>query len=45
LEGGGGGGGEVAVNFGDSDFGSGDNYQSLEKVVSAPKQRSTYTHF
>jgi len=36
--GGGGGGGEVAVNFGDSDFGSGDNYQSLEKVVSAPKQ-------
>lgn len=38
LEGGGGGGGEVAVNFGDSDFGSGDNYQSLEKVVSAPKQ-------
>jgi len=38
LEGGGGGGGEVAVNFGDSDVGSGDNYQSLEKVVSAPKQ-------
>lgn len=35
---GGGGGGDVAVNFGDSDFGSGDNYQSLEKVVAAPKQ-------
>ena len=35
---GGGGGGEVAVNFGDSDFGSGDNFQSMEKVVSAPKQ-------
>jgi len=35
---GGGGGGEVAVNFGDSEFGSGDNYQSMEKVVSAPKQ-------
>lgn len=35
---GGGGGGEVAVNFGDSDFGSGDNYESMEKVVSAPKQ-------
>lgn len=35
---GGGGGGEVAVNFGDSDVGSGDNYQSTEKVLSAPKQ-------
>jgi outer membrane biosynthesis protein TonB len=35
---GGGGGGEVAVNFGDSDMGSGDNFQSTEKVVSAPKQ-------
>ena len=35
---GGGGGGEVAVNFGDSDVGSGDNYQSMEKVLSAPKQ-------
>lgn len=35
---GGGGGGEVAVNFGDSEFGSGDNFQSTEKVVSAPKQ-------
>ena len=35
---GGGGGGEVAVNFGDSDVGSGDNFQSVEKVLSAPKQ-------
>ncbi len=35
---GGGGGGEVAVNFGDSDVGSGDNYQSTEKVQSTPKQ-------
>jgi outer membrane biosynthesis protein TonB len=38
---GGGGGGEVAVNFGDSDFGSGDNFQSMEKVVSAPRQVKT----
>jgi hypothetical protein len=35
---GGGGGGEVAVNFGDSDVGSGDNFQSVEKVVATPKQ-------
>jgi outer membrane biosynthesis protein TonB len=35
---GGGGGGAVAVNFGDSEVGSGDNFQSVEKVVSAPKQ-------
>jgi hypothetical protein len=35
---GGGGGGEVAVNFGDSDVGMGDNYQSMEKVLAAPKQ-------
>lgn len=35
---GGGGGGEVAVNFGDSEFGSGDNFQSTEKVLSAPQQ-------
>lgn len=34
---GGGGGGEVAVNFGDSDFGSGDNYASMESVKSTPK--------
>lgn len=35
LEEGGGGGGEVAVNFGDSDVGMGDNFQSLEKVTAA----------
>ena len=35
---GGGGGGEVAVNFGDSEMGSGDNFKSIEKVVSTPKQ-------
>ncbi|PWA04474.1 energy transducer TonB [Flavobacterium psychrotolerans] len=35
---GGGGGGEVAVNFGDSEMGSGNNFQSVEKVLSAPKQ-------
>lgn len=35
---GGGGGGDVAVNFGDSDFGSGDNFTSMESVKSAPKQ-------
>lgn len=38
---GGGGGGDVAVNFGDSDFGSGENYASLEPVKSAPKQVKT----
>jgi hypothetical protein len=37
LEEGGGGGGEVAVNFGDSDVGMGDNYQSMEKVTAAAK--------
>lgn len=35
---GGGGGGEIAVNFGDSDFGSGNNYQSKETVSPAQKQ-------
>jgi TonB family protein len=35
---GGGGGGEIAVNFGDSDFGSGDNYTSKEVVTSAPEE-------
>ena len=30
---GGGGGGEVAVNFGDSEFGSGDNFSSTEAVT------------
>ncbi|MEN9322495.1 MAG: hypothetical protein RL699_275 [Bacteroidota bacterium] len=32
---GGGGGGEVAVNFGDSEFGSGDNFTSTEAVAPA----------
>lgn len=40
---GGGGGGEVAVNFGDSDVGSGDNFQSVEKVIAAPKQTQPIT--
>jgi outer membrane biosynthesis protein TonB len=35
---GGGGGGEIAVNFGNSEFGSGDNFQSKEIVTAAPKQ-------
>jgi outer membrane biosynthesis protein TonB len=35
---GGGGGGEIAVNFGSSDVGSGDNYQSKEVVTAAPKE-------
>lgn len=35
---GGGGGGEIAVNFGNSDFGSGANFQSKEIVTVAPKQ-------
>jgi outer membrane biosynthesis protein TonB len=35
---GGGGGGEIAVNFGDSDFGSGENYDSKEVVNSAPEE-------
>ena len=35
---GGGGGGEIAVNFGNSDFGSGDNFQSKEVVTVAPKE-------
>ena len=38
---GGGGGGDVAVNFGDSDMGSGDNYASMESVKSTPKQVKT----
>lgn len=38
LEEGGGGGGDVAVNFGDSEFGSGENYKSLESVKATPKQ-------
>ncbi|HEY0092482.1 MAG TPA: energy transducer TonB [Flavobacterium sp.] len=37
---GGGGGGDIAVNFGNSDFGSGDNFQSREvvKAAAAPVQ-------
>jgi len=38
---GGGGGGEIAVNFGNSDFGSGDNFQSKEVVTVAPKEVAT----
>lgn len=37
LEEGGGGGGDVAVNFGDSDFGSGDNFENMETVKAASK--------
>lgn len=35
---GGGGGGEIAVNFGNSEFGSGENFESKEIVTSAPKE-------
>ena len=35
---GGGGGGEIAVNFGDSDFGSGENFDSKEVVTAAPEE-------
>jgi outer membrane biosynthesis protein TonB len=35
---GGGGGGEIAVNFGDSDFGSGENFDSKEVVAATPKE-------
>jgi TonB family protein len=35
---GGGGGGEIAVNFGDSDLGSGENYDSKEVVTAAPEE-------
>jgi len=34
---GGGGGGDIAVNFGNSDVGSGDNFESREIVHTAPK--------
>lgn len=37
LEGGGGGGGDIAVNFGDSDVGMGDNFDSRESVRQAPE--------
>ncbi|MGG7035350.1 MAG: energy transducer TonB [Flavobacterium sp.] len=36
---GGGGGGEIAVNFGNSELGSGKNFESIEIVQSAPKSR------
>lgn len=36
---GGGGGGEIAVNFGNSDVGSGDNYRSKETVSAPQKQQ------
>jgi outer membrane biosynthesis protein TonB len=35
---GGGGGGEIAVNFGDSEFGSGDNFDSKEEVTTVPEE-------
>ena len=35
---GGGGGGEIAVNFGNSDLGSGTNFESKEIVTAAPKE-------
>jgi outer membrane biosynthesis protein TonB len=35
---GGGGGGEIAVNFGDSELGSGDNFDSKEVVTAAPEE-------
>lgn len=35
---GGGGGGEIAVNFGDSELGSGDNFDSKEVVIAAPEE-------
>jgi len=35
---GGGGGGEIAVNFGDSDLGSGENFDSKEIVTAAPEE-------
>ena len=35
---GGGGGGEIAVNFGDSNFGSGENFDSKEVVTAAPEE-------
>ena len=34
----GGGGGEIAVNFGDSELGSGDNFDSKEVVTAAPEE-------
>jgi len=37
---GGGGGGEIAVNFGNSDVGSGDNFESMELAQAAPKAKA-----
>ncbi len=38
---GGGGGGDIAVNFGNSDVGSGKNYESIEEVAkSAPRKKA-----
>lgn len=37
MEAGGGGGGDVAVNFGDSEFGSGDNFANMEPVKAVSK--------
>ena len=36
---GGGGGGDIAVNFGNSDVGSGENFESMELAQPAPKSR------
>ena len=36
---GGGGGGDIAVNFGNSDFGSGKNYESMDLPTAAPKSK------
>ena len=40
---GGGGGGDIAVNFGNSDVGSGKNYESTELATPAPKSRQPET--
>src|SRR6187551_1610424 len=37
---GGGGGGEIAVNFGNSEVGSGDNFESMELAQPAPKVKA-----
>ncbi len=36
---GGGGGGDIAVNFGNSDFGQGDNFESMDLATPAPKSK------
>ncbi|MFY7664476.1 energy transducer TonB family protein [Flavobacterium sp.] len=38
---GGGGGGDVAVNFGDSEFGRGDNYDAVDLSAAAPQPKAT----